>query len=83
MRPRECDYVGKRRDRPADLADQLRQAISNSGMSLNGLARETGVHPAQLSRFLREERTLTLPAVSKLCAFLGLRLTGKALDPKE
>jgi plasmid maintenance system antidote protein VapI len=75
--------MGKRTDRPPDLADQLRRAVANCGMSLNRLAKETGVHAAQLSRFLRAERTLTLPAAARLCAFLGLRLTGPALDPKE
>jgi plasmid maintenance system antidote protein VapI len=52
-------------------------------MSLNKLAQATGVHKAQLSRFLRAEQSLTLKAAAKLCAYLGLRLTGPALDPKE
>jgi plasmid maintenance system antidote protein VapI len=52
-------------------------------MSLNKLAEETGVHKAQLSRFLRAKQSLTLNAAAKLCAYLELRLTGPALDPKE
>jgi plasmid maintenance system antidote protein VapI len=68
---------------PADLAEQLRRAIAGCGLSLNQLARATGVHQAQLSRFLRVERSLTLPAASRLCAFLGLRLTGRARGPNE
>jgi transcriptional regulator with XRE-family HTH domain len=66
-----------------DLSDQLRQAISHCGMSLNRLARQTGVHQAQLSRFLRKERSLQLTAAAKLCTYLGLHLTGPALDKKE
>jgi transcriptional regulator with XRE-family HTH domain len=66
-----------------DLADQLRQAIIHCGMSLNRLAKATGVHQAQLSRFLRKERSLQLTAAAKLCAYLGLRLTGAALNKKE
>jgi transcriptional regulator with XRE-family HTH domain len=66
-----------------DLADQLRQAIRGCGMSLNQLAKATGVHQGQLSRFLRAERSLTLPAAAKLCTYLGLQLTGPTLTPKE
>jgi len=69
--------------KPPDLADQLRQAIAGCGKSLNQLARETGVHQAQLSRFLRKERSLQLTAAAKLCAHLGLYLTGPALEKKE
>jgi transcriptional regulator with XRE-family HTH domain len=68
--------------KPPDLADQLRQAVAGCGMSLNQLAKATGVHQAQLSRFLRKERSLQLTAAAKLCAYLGLRLTGPALDKK-
>ena len=69
-----------RRNRPPDVADQLRRAIASCGMSLNRLAKASGVHQAQLSRFVRAERSLTLTAAAKLCAYLGLYLTGPALD---
>jgi plasmid maintenance system antidote protein VapI len=75
--------MAKATGKPPDLADQLRQAIASCGKSLNQLAKRTGVHQAQLSRFLRAERTLTLPAAARLCAYLGLQLTGPALDEKE
>jgi transcriptional regulator with XRE-family HTH domain len=51
-------------------------------MSLNQLAKATGVHQAQLSRFLRKERSLQLTAAAKLCAYLGLHLTGPARDER-
>jgi len=69
--------------KPLDLADQLRQAIARCGLSLNQLAKETGVHQAQLSRFMRVERSLILTAAAKLCTFLELRLTGPALDKQK
>jgi plasmid maintenance system antidote protein VapI len=75
--------MAKVTEKPPDLADQLRQAIADCGLSLNALGRVSGVHQAQLSRFLRAERTLTLPAAARLCAYLGLQLTGPALDKKE
>jgi transcriptional regulator with XRE-family HTH domain len=72
-----------RRQREPDIEDQLRRAVARSGMSLNRLGRAVGVNQSQLSRFLRGERSLTLTAAAKLCTFLGLRLTGPALEPKE
>ena len=69
----------KDRSRLPDLTEQLRQAIRDSGKSLNRLAEASGVHKAQLSRFLRAERTLTLTAAARLCACLGLRLAGPTL----
>jgi len=65
------------------VSEQLRRAVRGCGLSLNQLAKESGVHQAQLSRFLRGERSLRLEAADKLCAYLGLRLAGPALDEKE
>jgi plasmid maintenance system antidote protein VapI len=75
--------MGKKRDKAPDVAAQLRRAIRGCGLSLNKLAEATGVHKAELSRFLRAEQSLTLNAAAKLCAYLGLRLAGPALDPEE
>lgn len=66
-----------------DLSEQLRQAILSCGLSLSKLAEETGVHKAQLSRFLRQKQSLTLKAASKVCIYLGLSLVGSAPQPKE
>jgi transcriptional regulator with XRE-family HTH domain len=63
-------------DTELDLEGQLRRAITANGVSLSKLAQATGVHKAQLSRFLRAERTMTLKAAAKVCAHLGLRLIG-------
>jgi transcriptional regulator with XRE-family HTH domain len=56
------------------LVDQLREAIRESGESLNHLGQRSGVGRDRLSRFLRGERGLTLDAAEKLCRALGLRL---------
>ena len=56
------------------LVAELQQAIKESGFSLNRIGKGAGVSQAQLSRFVRGERTLTLPAAAKLCVFFGLRL---------
>jgi transcriptional regulator with XRE-family HTH domain len=56
------------------LVAQLRQAIRESGLSLNEIGRRTGVSQGQLSRFLRGDRTLTLPAAARVCVYFGLEL---------
>jgi transcriptional regulator with XRE-family HTH domain len=61
--------------RKTGLVQQLRDAIEGCGLSLNRLGKSSGVATPQLSRFMRGERTLTLPAAEKLCEALGLELT--------
>jgi transcriptional regulator with XRE-family HTH domain len=75
--------MARKQDRPPDLIEQLRRALAASGVSMNRLGKEAGVNQAQLSRFLRGERTLTLTTAARLCAYLGLRLVGPALDDEE
>ncbi|HEX5268898.1 MAG TPA: helix-turn-helix transcriptional regulator [Gemmataceae bacterium] len=57
------------------VTEQLKVAIRECGMSLNQLQAVSGVGRDQLSRFLRGERSLTLPAVEALCKALGYQLT--------
>jgi transcriptional regulator with XRE-family HTH domain len=59
-----------------DICDQLREAVRTCGLSLNKLAEASGVDKAQLSRFLREKRTMNLKAAARVCACLGRRLAG-------
>jgi transcriptional regulator with XRE-family HTH domain len=59
---------------PLPLVAQLQDAIRASGLSLNELGRRTGVSEGQLSRFLRGDRTLTLPAAAKVCLYFNLTL---------
>ena len=72
---------GKRSGEGRPLTSVLRDAIQASGISLAELSRQTGISTPQLSRFVRGERTLTLPLVEKLMAYFGLKVTdasGKA-----
>jgi transcriptional regulator with XRE-family HTH domain len=57
---------------------QLRAALEQTGLSHHELARRSGVSQPILSRFLKGERTLTLPIVNKLCEMLGLVLCPEA-----
>jgi transcriptional regulator with XRE-family HTH domain len=58
----------------ATVEEQLRAALQQTGLSHHELARRSGVSQPVLSRFIRGERTLTLPVVNKLCEMLGLHL---------
>lgn len=73
-RTRREDTDLSKRKINSSLAAQLRKAVADSGLSISELGRQSGVAVAILSRFMRNERTLTLPVASKLCEALGLKL---------
>ncbi len=56
------------------LTKQLRWYLKNCGVSTYRLERETGIHNSALSRFLREERGLSLDNIDVLGRSLRLRL---------
>ena len=53
---------------------QFRVAIEQSGMSLKEIARKSDVDDSQLSRFLRGERTFTLPTAERIARVIRLEL---------
>ena len=53
---------------------QLKKAIKESGMSRYRIAKESGLTESQLSYFVNNQRTLTLPAAAKLAKVLRLEL---------
>lgn len=59
---------------PERFTDQLRFHIEESGLSTYRLEKETGVNNSILSRFLRDERGLSMDVIDRLCQYLGLRL---------
>src|SRR3954470_14471648 len=69
------------------IIDQLRQLLAESGYSANEIGRRTGVSPSQVSRFLRGERTLSMPVMEKICGGLGYQLArdddGRLLPPSR
>lgn len=72
--------MAKKQQKPAtasrsDIRAQLRQAIRDSGLSLYELGRRTGIDSGRLSRFMREERDLTLAAAAKILDLLGLQMS--------
>ncbi|TWU17621.1 helix-turn-helix domain-containing protein [Bythopirellula polymerisocia] len=56
------------------ISDQLKAAIRKSENSRYAICQATGVDEAALSRFLNEERGLSLATVDKLADFLNLEL---------
>jgi hypothetical protein len=57
------------------VSDQLRDVIHTYQLiSRNEIAREAGVDPGQLSRFMNGQRTINDVAFSKLCRYLRLEL---------
>ena len=52
----------------------IQQAIRDSGLSINEVARRAGVDAGALSRFMRNERNMILPQIEKLCRVLELSL---------
>ena len=59
-----------------DIEKQLKQALIDSGMTRAEIARKSRnqLSEAQLSYFVNDKRSLTLPAAAKLAKILGLEL---------
>jgi plasmid maintenance system antidote protein VapI len=60
-----------------DIEKQLKQAIRKSKMSRYRIAKKSGLTESQLSYFVNDKRSLTLPAAAKLAKVLGLELVAK------
>ncbi len=64
---------------PANLDEQLRQAIADSGLTHYAIGRDAGISPSVVDRFmlpLRDprRRDLRLVTAGKIAAVLGLEL---------
>jgi hypothetical protein len=60
-----------------NLAEAIREAIRASGQSAGLLGATSGVDKAIISRFLRDERSITVETAEKLLAALGCAVTVK------
>jgi hypothetical protein len=64
------------------LVEQIQTAIRDSGQSLNQLEKACDLATGQLSRFMRGQRTITLPIAEKILRALNkeaiLRDAGEA-----
>ena len=76
--------MAKKKEGAPGLVEQIRNAIRDSGQSLNQLSKLCGVDSGRLSRFMRGERELSLGAAEKVCQALHLslaQLPGQAPPP--
>jgi transcriptional regulator with XRE-family HTH domain len=66
-----------RKPPPADphaLSTRLREIARNRGLTPYAIAREAGIDPGMLSRFLNGERDIRLATADAIARALGLRL---------
>ncbi len=68
-----------------DIEKQLKRALIDSDMSRAEIVRKSKkqLSEAQLSYFVNNKRSLTLPAAAKLAKILGLELTPKKSEKKK
>ena len=66
--------MSKRKTRRKTLANQLRQAIADSGKSQYRIAIDTGIAQPIISRFVNSDRDISLETADKLMEYFGLEL---------
>ncbi len=57
------------------LADQIRQAIDDSGLTRYRIAKETGISETTLAQFYNGHRGLSMEALNALGEFLQLKIS--------
>jgi plasmid maintenance system antidote protein VapI len=62
----------KRKPRPIDLGEQLREAFRKSGLTRFALAKQSGVPYSGIHRFVAGDRDISLSTASRLCDVLGV-----------
>lgn len=56
------------------IEDQVRDEIARRGLTPYAVATAAGLAPSQLTRFVNRERSLSGPALGKVCRALGMYL---------
>ncbi len=70
--------MGKAKVRKAaTVSEVLRMEIEQSGLSMYRVAKNAGIGYTTLHRFIHRERSLSMEALDKLCASMGLELQPK------
>jgi len=64
-------------NRRENIEQRLKRAVLVSSMSRYQIAKVSGISQAQLSYFVNNQRTLTLPVAARLAEALGLELRPK------
>ena len=68
------------RKRPANVCDQLRQAIKATNWTHYRVGKQAGIKPEIVSRFMSGERDIRAETFAKIAIVLGWELTPKRGD---
>ena len=60
--------------RQTSVSEQLREAVNASGTSRYRICKDLGISETTMSRFMANQRGLSLRLVDRLCAYLGYEL---------
>ena len=71
------------RQKKTTLAEQLRAALADSGLSHYRIAKETGVSQPIITRFVNGTRGLSLETADRLAAYFGMRFTPPTSQPQD
>ncbi|MCA9120999.1 MAG: helix-turn-helix transcriptional regulator [Planctomycetaceae bacterium] len=66
--------MSKSKTKRKTLAEQIRQAIIDSGITQYRIAKDTGISQPLLTRFVNGDRGISLDTADKLIEYLGLEL---------
>jgi plasmid maintenance system antidote protein VapI len=64
----------KKRKKPWNVCDELRQAIQGSGWTHYRIGKEAGIKPEIVTRFVKEARDIRAQTFAKIAAALGMVL---------
>lgn len=64
----------KKQQRPTAFSDQIRQAVTDSGMSQYAISKKTGISKSTLCRFMNGDRGLPMNTLDTLASYLRLEV---------
>ena len=65
------------------LSDEIRLSIKSSGLTQSEISRKADIDTGQMSRFMSGKSMLSLRAVDRVAAMLGLHIAGGARPRKN
>ena len=67
----------------AEVTKALQQAIRDSDLSMNEVARRAGIDPGMVCRFANSERGMTLATAAKVAKVLGLEIVIRPIRQRK
>ena len=75
--------MAKERKKTIKLADQLRQAIDDSGLTRYQISKETGIDESSMAKFYNGHRGLSMEALNALGECLKLKIVSRRRPNKK